>query len=163
MLLRSELPFPWSDTHSPLRVDIALPPPVDPLAQQLFPQFPYDTAKLSTSCQFIAATCPYCDPAPRKVMASEEELAELHRLSSDYAPNDEVGHDRPPTALLNPSTRPLTEASQGVDVGCRQSSQAIADGYNRPDTDRIYVLKTAACPTPAPPFLSPTMTGHDGC
>lgn len=96
MLFRDELAFSWSDNHSPSLVDIALASPVEPLAQHLFRQFPYDTIKLPTLChKLIAGTCPYCDAAPPKAMASEEELAELHKLSSDYAPNDEVNRDSP--------------------------------------------------------------------
>ena len=134
MLLRDELAFSWSDSRSPSLVDIALAAPAEPLAQQLFRQFPYDTIKLPTLChKLIAGTCPYCDATSRKAMASEEELAELHKLSSDYAPNDEVGSDRPsppPPPPQVPPEQANPTADRGT-PGSRCRLPTIKSGHRR--------------------------------
>lgn len=128
MLLRDELAFSWSDNHSPSLVDIALASPVDPFAQHLFRRFPYDTIKLPTLChKSIAGTCSFCDAAPRKAMASEEELAELHKLSSDYAPNDEVSLD----ASLRIPPEQIKSATDRRNSGSRCRRPTIKSGYCR--------------------------------
>ena len=87
MLLEYEWFFSLTHRNSHLPAYSALFPSVEPHPCQL----PYDTTDLFTPCHnLISETGPSCDESLRKVMASKEELAELHKLSSDYAPNDKV-------------------------------------------------------------------------
>ena len=71
-------------------------------------------------------------------MASQQELADMERMSSDYIPETTVL-----TITYYQITSRLTTFGQGPFVGEQQSTQALVKEYAQ--ADPIYVHKTKVC------------------
>lgn len=88
-------------------------------------------------------------------MASDEDMAHLQKLSSEYEPEATVS-----LLLAMPGGVTSADRHQGPLVGERQSSAAITTEYQ--NADPIYRIKTAALPAKYAFFRTCRGDGHCG-